>query len=62
MGKAVNVPHFNRHMVEYSSRESNESKSGIKTFLPFLKNITEEGDLKNFQDLIDFSLLKKYQQ
>ena len=29
-----------------------ESNPGIKTLLPFLKNITEESDLENFQDLI----------
>ena len=31
---------------------SHESNPGIKTLLPFLKNITEESDLENFQDLI----------
>ena len=31
---------------------SHESKAGIKTLLPFLKNITEKSDLENFQDLI----------
>ena len=51
MGKTVNVPHFNSDTVEYVSRESDESKPGIKTLLPFLKNITEEDDLENFQDL-----------
>ena len=25
---------------------------GIKTLLPFLKNVTEESDLDNFQDLV----------
>ena len=29
-----------------------ESNPGIKTLMPFLKNITEESDLENFQDLI----------
>lgn len=55
MGKAVNVPRYNRHTVEYASRESHESEPGIKTLLPLLKNISEEGDLKNFQNLIDAS-------
>ena len=27
-------------------------KPGIKTLRPFLKNISEESDLENFQDLI----------
>ena len=52
MGKAVNVPHFKRDTVEYASRESDESKPGIKKLLPFLKNTTKEGHLMNFQDLI----------
>ena len=52
MGQTVNVPHFNRDAVEYASRERDEPKHGIKTLLPFLKNITEESDLENFQDLI----------
>ena len=52
MGKTVYVPHFNRDTVEFASRERDESKPGIKTLLPFLKNITEESDLENFQDLI----------
>ena len=52
MGKTVYVPHFNRDTVKFSSREKDESKPGIKTLLPFLKNITEEGDLENSQDLI----------
>ena len=52
MGKIVAVPHFNRNTVEFASRERDESNPGIKTLLPFLKNITEESDLKNFQDLI----------
>ena len=51
MGKTVTVPHFNRETVEFASRESDESNPGIKTLLPFLKNITEESDLENFQDL-----------
>ena len=52
VGKTVYVPHFNRDTVEFSSRERDESKPRIKTLLPFLKNITEESDLENFQDLI----------
>ena len=41
-GRTVNVPNFNRETVEYASRERDESKPGIKTLRPFLKNITEE--------------------
>jgi len=52
MGKTVNVPHFNRDTFEYASRERNESKPGIKTLLPLLKNLPEESDLENFPDLI----------
>ena len=52
MGKTVYVPHFNRDTVEFASRERDESKPGIKTLLPFLKSITEESDLENFQHLI----------
>ena len=52
MRKTVYVPHFNRDTVEFASRERDESKPRIKTLLPFLKNITEESDLENFQDLI----------
>ena len=52
MGKTVTVPHFNRDTVEFASRKRNESNPGIKTLLPFLKNITEERDFENFQDLI----------
>ena len=52
MGEAVYVPHFKRDTVEFASRERDESKPGIKTLLPFLKNITEESDLENFQDLV----------
>ena len=52
MGKTVTVPHFNRDTVEFASRERNESNPGIKTLLPFSKNITEESDFENFQDLI----------
>ena len=58
LGKTVAVPHFNCDAVELASRERDESNSGIKTLLPFLKNITEENDLENFQDLIAL-LLKK---
>ena len=52
MGKTVYVPHFNRDTVKFASRKKDESKPGIKTLLPFLKNITEESDLENSQDLI----------
>ena len=52
MGKTVTVPHFNRDTVEFASRKRDESNPGIKTLMPFLKNITEESDLDNFQDLI----------
>ena len=52
MGKTVHVPHFNRDTIEYASRERDESKPGIKTLRPFLKNVTEESDFKNFQDFI----------
>ena len=52
VGKTVYVPHFNRDTVEFASRQRDESKHRIKTLLPFLKNITEESDLENFQDLI----------
>ena len=52
IGKTVYVPYFNRDTVEFASRERDESKPGIKTLLPFLKNITEESDLENFEDLI----------
>ena len=52
MGKTLYVLHFNRDTVEFASREKDESKPGIKTLLPFLKNITEESDLKNSHDLI----------
>ena len=45
-------PHFNRDTVEFASRERNESNPGIKTLLPFLKPITEESDLENFQGRI----------
>ena len=52
MGKTVTVSHFNRDTVEFASRKRDESNPGIKTLLPFLKNITEENDFENFQDLI----------
>ena len=48
MGKTVNAPHFNRDTVEFASRKRNESNPGIKTLLPFPKNITEERDFENF--------------
>ena len=50
--KTVYVPHCKRDTVEFASRERDERKPGIKTLLPFLKNIMEESDLENFQDLI----------
>ena len=49
MGKIVHVPHFNRDAVENASRERDVPKSGIKIFEYFLKDITEESDLENFQ-------------
>ena len=52
MGKTVYGPHFNRDTAEFASRERDGSKPGIKILLPFLKNVTEESDLENFQDLI----------
>ena len=52
MGKTAHVPHFNRDTVEFASGESDGSKLGIKILLYFLKTITEESDLENFQDLI----------
>ena len=36
----------------FRTGKRDESKHGIKTLPPFLKNITEENDLENFQDLI----------
>ena len=51
MGKTVYVPHFNRDTVEFASRERDGSKPRIKILRPFLRNITEESDLENFQDL-----------
>ena len=54
MGKTVYVPHFNRDTVEFASRERDKSKPGIETLLPFLKNNTEESDLENSQNLIDY--------
>ena len=52
MGKTVAVPHFNGDTVEFTSLKRDESNPRIKTLLPFLKDITEESDLENFQDLI----------
>ena len=43
---------FNRDTVEFASRKKDESNPRIKTPPPFLKNITKESDLENFQDLI----------
>ena len=57
MGKPVYVPHFNRDTVEFASRERDGLKPGIKILLPFLKTITEESGLENFQDLILVCLL-----
>ena len=59
---SVALPHFNRDTFEYASLERDESKPGIETLSPFLKNITEERDLENFQDFIvsvDAYLLQK---
>ena len=50
--KNIYVRHFNLDTVEFASGERDESKPGIKTLLPFLKNITEESDLENSRDLI----------
>ena len=52
MGKTVTVPHFNHDAVEFASRKRDKSNLGVKTLLPFLKNIMEESDFENFQDLI----------
>ena len=52
IGRTVTVPHFNRETVESASRKRNEPNPGIKKLLPFPKNITEESDFENFQDLI----------
>ena len=52
MGKTVTVSHFNHDTVEFASRKRDESNPGFKTLLPFLKNVTKESDLENFQDLI----------
>ena len=55
MGKIVAVLHFNRDTVEFaSSREINQTQGSKHCYLscPFLKNITEESDLDDFQDLI----------
>ena len=51
MSKTV-TSHFSRDTVEYATCERDESKPAIKTLLLFLKNITIESDLENFQDLI----------
>ena len=59
MDKTVYVPHFNRATVEFAFRERDGSKAGIKILLPFLKNIMEESDLENFQDLTLAYLLHK---
>ena len=52
MDKTVTVPHFNRDTVEFASGKRDKWNPGIKTLLPFLKDITQESDLQNFQDLI----------
>ena len=52
MGKTVTVPHFNGDTVEFASRERDKSNPGIKTLHPFLKTITEDSDLENFQGLV----------
>ena len=36
----VLAPHFNRDTVEFASRKGDESNPGIKTLMPFLRNIT----------------------
>ena len=51
MGEIVAVLHFNRETVDFASCERDESNPGIKTLLPFLKNITKESDLDNLQDV-----------
>ena len=64
MGKTVTVPHFNRDTVEFASRKRSESNPGIKTLLPFPKNITEESDFESFQDLIvalDACFIRQFQ-
>ena len=40
------VTRSSSHLVK-----GDESNPGIKTLMPFLKNMTEESDLENFQDL-----------
>ena len=52
MGKTVTLPHFNLDTDEFASRKRNESNPGIKTLLPFPKNITQESDFEKFQNLI----------
>ena len=52
MSKTVTVPHFNRDTVEFASGKRDKSNPGIKTLLPLLKDITEESELENFQDLV----------
>ena len=55
MGKIVAVLYFNHDTVEFASlREINHTQGSKHCFLfcPFLKNITEESDLEDFQDLI----------
>ena len=37
-------------ILKYASCERHGSKPEIKLLLPFLKNITEESNLENFQD------------
>lgn len=45
MGKTVNMPHFNREHGRVRTRERDESKPGIKTLLPLLKNLTKRAIL-----------------
>ena len=52
MGKTLYVLHFNRDTVEFASRVKDESKPGIKTLIPFLKNITKESDLKDRKSVV----------
>ena len=55
MGKIAAVLHFNCDTVEFASPRGINQTQGSKhrfLFCPFLKNITEESDLEDFQDLI----------
>ena len=66
MGKIGAVLHFNRDTVEFASpRERNQAHGSKHCFLfcPFLKKITEESDLEDFQDLIMLAIgfLRQFQ-